>query len=98
MMQFTGTVKTGGAYNVQGKNGSQKVMISFTAVDEIGNTYSCQMWDDDPQHADLAGIIGDMRRKPIQFNVAGYTVRMRKFQDGAERPQANFIVSDVVFP
>lgn len=97
MMTFSGTIKAGGAYNVKGKDGSQKIMISFTAVDELGNAYSCQMWPDDPQHAELAGIIADMRRQPVQYTVAGYTVRMRKFQDGTERPQANFVVTDVVF-
>lgn len=98
MMSFTGTLKAGGAYHVNGKDGSQKIMISFTAIDELGNAYSCQMWPDDPQHAQLAPAIETMRRQPVQFNVSGYTVRMRKFADGSEKPQANFIVSDVVFP
>ncbi len=98
MMHFAGTIKAGGAYNVNGKDGSQKIMISFTAVDEMGNSFSCQMWPDDPQHAELASVIGNARRQPVQFTVSGYTVRMRKFQDGTERPQANFVVTDVVFP
>jgi len=34
----------------------------------------------------------------VSFTVTGYTLRMRKFADGTEKPQINFIVSDVVFP
>lgn len=97
-MRFAGTVKAGGAYTVNGRDGSQKEMISFTAVDELGNTFPCQMWPDDPQHGQLAQIIGNARRQPVQFAVASYTLRMRKFKDGSEKPQINFIVSDVVFP
>lgn len=97
-MRFTGTVKNGGAYDVKGRDGSVKVMISFTVADELGNTFSCQMWPDDQQHQQLAGVIATMRRQPVGFDVAGYTVRMRKFQDGHEAPQANFIVTNVDFP
>ncbi len=97
MMSFTGTVKNGGAYNVQGKDGSQKIMISFTVADEIGNTFACQMWPDDPQHQQLSSMIANMRRQPIQFDVAGYTSRLRKFQDGHEAPQTNFVVTNVRF-
>ncbi|MEO6891050.1 MAG: hypothetical protein ABI456_16455 [Ktedonobacteraceae bacterium] len=98
MMNFNGTVKAGGAYTVKGRDGSQKVMISFTSVDELGNTWPCQMWPDDPQHAELSQIIEGMRRQPVQFTVAGYTVRMRKFPDGSEKPQVNYVVTDVAFP
>src|SRR5258708_7216779 len=97
-MQCIGTVKAGGAYTVNGRDGSQKQMISFTTVDELGNLFPCQMWPDDPQHAQLAQVIGNMRRQQVQFSVASYTLRMRKFADGSEKPQINFIVSDVVFP
>lgn len=98
MMSFSGVLKAGGAYQVNGKDGSQKIMISFTAVDELGNAYPCQMWPDDPQHAQLASLIENMRRQPVQFTISSYTVRMRKFKDGSERPQVNFIVTDVAFP
>ena len=98
MMHLTGTVKAGGAYEVNGSDGSKKILISFTVVDEVGNAYACQMWPDDPQHASLAAVIGQARRQPVQLTVAGYTVRMRKFKDNTERPQANFVVTDVVFP
>lgn len=94
---ITGTVRNGGAYEVNSKNGKQ-TMISFNVVDEIGNAFACQMWQDDPQHQQLAQVIGNARRHPIQCVVAGYTVRMRKFQDGTERPQANFVVTDVKIP
>lgn len=98
-MTLAGTVKNGGAYNVKGKDGSQRVMISFNVADELGNTFSCQMWPDDPQHPDLVNIIAQMRRQPVQMVVVGYTVRMREFKDGSpSKPQANFIVSNVVFP
>lgn len=98
VMAFTGTVKGGGAYNVKGRDGSEKPMVSFTVVDELGTTYPCQMWPDDPQHAQLAQVIGNARRQQVSFTVAGYTLRMRKFADGTEKPQINFIVSDVAFP
>ncbi len=98
-MILTGTVKNGGAYTVNGKDGSQRVMISFNVADELGNTFSCQMWPDNPQHGDLVGIIGQMRYQSVQLAVVGYTVRMREFKDGRPAaPQANFIVSNVVFP
>jgi hypothetical protein len=99
MMTFSGTVKNGGVYDVGGKDGSRKQLISFTVVDEVGNSFACQMWPDDPQHAQLAQVIPNARRQPVQFEVAGYTVRMRSFKDGRpDAPQANFIVTNVQFP
>jgi hypothetical protein len=92
-----GTIKNGGAYEVNGKKGKQ-VMISFTVVDEIGNGFACQMWPDDPQHAQLAQVIEQARRRPIQCTVAGYSVRKRIDQNNQERIQANFVVTDVTIP
>jgi hypothetical protein len=98
-MTFNGTVKNGGAYEVKGKDGSIKIMISFTVADEFGNTFSCQMWPDDPQHDQLKDMIKIALRQPVQLLVAGYTVRMRQFKDGRpDAPQANFIVTNVNFP
>jgi hypothetical protein len=97
-MTFSGTVKSGGAYEVGGKDGEKKVLVSFNAVDEVGNAFACQMWPDDPQHAQLSQVIANMRRQTVTFEVAGYTVRMRKFKDGHEAPQANFVVTGVNFP
>ena len=73
-------------------------MISFTAVDERGNSFACQMWPDDPQFPQLAQVIAQARRQQITFEVAGYTSRLRKFQDGREQPQTNFIVTRVSLP
>lgn len=100
MMSFAGFVKAGGVYDVTPKNKptEKKQMISFTAVDELGNSYACQMWPDDPQFAQLAQAIPSARRQQITFEVAGYTSRMRKFQDGTERPQTNFVVTRVSLP
>ena len=98
MMQFSGTVKQGGFFEVNCRDGSKKIMISFTVADELGNTFACQMWPDDQQHSQLVDIIGSARMQPVQFTVAGYTSRLRKFQDGKEQPQTNFIVTNVVFP
>ena len=94
MVIITGTIKNGGAYNVNSKKGPQ-TMVSFNIVDEVGNTFACQMWSDDPQQVQLAQVIDNARRRRVQCTVSGYTVRMRKNQDGTERPQANFVVSDV---
>jgi hypothetical protein len=94
MILMQGTIKSGGAYNVNSKKGPQ-IMVSFNLVDEVGNTFACQMWADDPQQAQLAQVIDHARRRRVQCTVSGYTVRMRKNQDGSERPQANFVVSDV---
>ncbi|GCE17287.1 hypothetical protein [Dictyobacter kobayashii] len=94
-MTFTGFVKAGGVYEV-GKD--KKPMISFTAVDELGNTYACQMWQDDPQFQQLAQAIPQSRRQQISFEVAAYTSRMRTFKDGSEKPQTNFIVTRVSVP
>jgi hypothetical protein len=100
MMTFMGFIKAGGVYDVTPKNKptEKKQMISFTAADEMGNTYACQMWPDDPQFAQLAQVIESARRQQVQFEVAGYTSRLRKFQDGTEKPQTNFIVTHVSFP
>ncbi|GHO88314.1 hypothetical protein [Dictyobacter formicarum] len=98
MMNFTGLVKNGGVFVVKGKDGSEKQLISFTAVDALGNTFSCQMWPDDQQHAQLLQLIGSLRRQRIQFEIAGYTVRMRQFKDGNKQPQINFIVTNVTQP
>src|SRR5213595_2558733 len=94
---IVGTIKAGGAYEVNGKKGKQ-IMISFTVIDELGNGYACQMWPDDPQHEQLAGVIGLVRRRQVQCTVAGYSVRERVDQNGNSRLQANFVVTDVVIP
>jgi len=107
---ISGTVKYGGAYAVKGKDGSEKLMVSFTVFDEIGNTFSCQMWPDDPQHAVLVQAIAQMRRQPVQVVVAGFSARLREFKDKVPGPgdavrngrvvdvSANFIVTQVHFP
>jgi hypothetical protein len=92
-----GTIKHGGAYNVQSKKGPQ-LMVSFTVIDEMGNGYSCQMWPDDPQQQQLAQVIEHARRQQVQCTVAGYTVRERTDQNGVKRLQANFVVTDVTIP
>jgi hypothetical protein len=93
---ISGTIKSGGAFSYKGKQGPQ-VLVSFNVVDEVGNMYACQMWPDDEQHPHLAQVFsqGGFQRHPVQCTVAGYTVRMRKFKDGTERPQANFVVTQV---
>jgi hypothetical protein len=97
-MIITGTVKQGGVFDVKGKDGSVKPMISFTLVDGMGNTYPCQMWPDDPGFAALSSVIADYRRHQVQLSIAGYTVRMRTFKDNSVKPWANFIVCDVTTP
>jgi hypothetical protein len=94
MMTFSGTVRTSGAYEV-GKD--KKILLSIVAADEIGNTYSLQMWPDDPQHAEIHQIIASARHTRIVCVIAGYSARMRKMKDGKEQPQANFIMSQVRF-
>lgn len=94
---IVGTIKNGAAYDVQSKKGPQ-ILVSFTVVDELGNGYSCQMWPDDPQHQQLSQVIEHARRQPVQCTVAGYTVRKRNDQNGVERLQANFVVTDVTIP
>src|SRR5256714_15144643 len=94
---ITGTIKAGGAYEVNGKKGKQ-VMISFTVIDELGNGFACQMWPDDPQHEQLAAVIEMARRRQVQCTVAGYSVRERTDQHGNTRLQAHFVVTDVVSP
>ena len=91
-----GTVKTGGAFAIKTRKGEDSTLISFVVVDEMGTAYPCQMWPDDPQHAQLAQVIGNARRQPVQCLVSSYSIRMRKFNDGRpEQPQVNFIVSNV---
>jgi hypothetical protein len=43
-------------------------------------------------------VIEQARRQPIQFEVAGYTVRLRKMKDGTQQAQGNFVVSRVSIP
>lgn len=97
-MHLIGTVKNGGVFDVKGKDGSVKPMISFTMVDGLGNSFPCQMWPDDPQFKDLSKVIEQYRRHQVQLSIAGYTVRMREFKDKSVKPWANFIVSDVTAP
>ena len=94
MMTFSGTVRTCGAYEV-GKD--KKLLLSVVAADEIGNTYSLQMWPDDPQHGQLSQAIAQARHMRIVCVISGYSARMRKMKDGKEQPQANFIMSEVSF-
>lgn len=93
-MYISGTIKTGGVFQVKGKDGTEKPMISFTMVDSMGNMYPCQMWPDDPHFSDLSQAIGGYRRQQLQFAVVGYTVRLRQFKDGHTAPWANFVVSE----
>ncbi|GCE12116.1 hypothetical protein [Tengunoibacter tsumagoiensis] len=94
----SGTVQYGGAYEVGGKDRSKKIMLSFSVADEIANSYAFQMWPDDPQHSWLAPLIAQARRQPIEVDVASYVARLRKFKDGTEKPQTNFVATNVVFP
>ena len=94
---IVGTIKNGGAYNIQSKKGPQ-IMISFTVIDELGNGFACQMWPDDPQHQALAQVIDHARRRQVQCTVAGYSVRERTDQNNVKRLQANFVVTDVTIP
>ena len=99
MMNFCGTIRTSGIFEVKGKDGSVKQLISFKAVDGLGNVFDCQMWPDDLQHPQLLQVMPQVqRRQPVQFEVAGYTVRLRKFKDQKEQPQLNLIVANVSFP
>ncbi|GHO69776.1 hypothetical protein KSC_086680 [Ktedonobacter sp. SOSP1-52] len=91
-MFLEGTVKSANAFQV-GQTG-EKFLFTMNVVDELGNTFSCQMWDDDPQQPQLIQQ-PPARRQRVQMAVVGYSVRMRKSKDGKEVPQANFIVSDV---
>lgn len=94
-----GTIKTGGAFKITTKDKKEIMMISFVVIDEMGTSFPCQMWPDDPQHPQLLPVIGNARRQPVQCLVSSYSLRMRKFKDGrAEQPQINFIVSNVTFP
>lgn len=97
-MNIIGTVKTAGVYDVNGKDGSKKSMISFAIVDGLGNVFPCQMWPDDQQFSSLSSVIEQYRRHQVQVSVVSYTVRMRQFQSGEVKPWANFIVSDVTQP
>lgn len=95
-VQFSGTVKAGG---VRRGDGTKKPFISFTAVDELGTSFPCQMWPDDPQFDDLAALMDrGVRRQPVQLLVSSYTLRERTFPDGHTDAQINFVVSDVTFP
>lgn len=96
-MTIIGTIKSGGVYDVQGKDGT-KSMISFVMVDGMGNSFPCQMWPDDPQFGTLSQVIEQYRRHQVQLSVVGYTVRMRTFKDKHVAPWVNFVVSDVGQP
>ena len=95
VMTFHGTMKGGKAFPIKG---GASTLLSFTTVDELGNTWPCQMWSDDPQQAVLVPVIDSARRQPVQFEIASYAVRPRKFADGTEKPQVNFVVSRVSIP
>ena len=96
---INGTAKTARVVDIKQKNSNDTVpMIAIDVVDAFGNTWACQMWNDDPQQAQLLASVPNMRRQAIQGQIVGYSVRMRKFQDGSERPQANFVISNVSFP
>jgi hypothetical protein len=91
---FSGTLKAGKVNRNEGK----KPYIWFNAVDEIGTTYSCQMWSDDPQFNEVATVIDSgARRQQVQFLVASFTLRERTY-NGQTSPQLNIVVSDVSFP
>jgi hypothetical protein len=92
---FVGTVKSGNVNRKEGK----KPYLWLNAVDEIGTTFSCQMWSDDPQFNEVAAVAeGGIRRQSVQFLVASFTLRERTLPNGQTNPQINFVVSDVAFP
>lgn len=91
---FVGTLKAGSVQRTEGK----KPFLWFNAVDEIGTTYACQMWSDDPQFNEVAAVLDSgARRQPVQFLVASFTLRERKIKEQTS-PQLNIVVSDVAFP
>ena len=64
-----------------------------------GPRISCQMWSEDTQFNEVASVIdGGVRRQPVQFLVASYTLRERTLPNGQTNPQLNIVVSDVTFP
>ncbi len=100
MMTLCGTIRTFGVFKLVGKDKVEKHLISFKVVDGLGNVFDCQMWPDDPQHAQLLPLVPQVRRRqPVRLEIAGYTVRMRKFKDSTkEEPQLNLIMMNVAFP
>ena len=95
---IVGTVKTARVVDITKKDGNKTAMLALDIVDEVGNTYACQMWDDDAQQAQLIPTVDRMRRVRVQAIIAGYTSRLRKFKDGTERSQTNFVITSVSFP
>lgn len=95
---LSGTVKSARAIDVTKKTGGKSILLAFDVADEVGTIYACQMWDDDPQQSDLLSVVEQMRRQPVQLVFAGYTTRLRTMADGKERPQTNFIATNVVLP
>jgi hypothetical protein len=94
-----GTIKTGGAFAIKTKDKKEMTLVSFVVVDEMGTSYPCQMWPDDPQHEQLIQVIGNARRHPVRCLVSSYSLRMREFKDGRpSQPQINFIVSNIEIP
>ncbi len=95
---LTGTVKSARLLEINVKKTNSKAqLVALDIADEIGNVYPCQMWPDDPQHGELAAAIDNLRRQPVQAIFSGYSLRMRPMADGKERPQINFIVTNVTF-
>jgi len=103
MMTLSGTVTFGKVFGVTegGKplpDAKKKPMISFLVADEIGNKYACQMWGDDQQFSWLAQVIESATYQLVQLEVKSLVSRLRKFPDGKEQPQTNFVVRNVQFP
>jgi hypothetical protein len=98
-VMIQGTIKTGGAFEINTKKGEKSTLVSFVVVDEMGTSYPCQMWADDPQQPQLIQTFAsgnNVRRQPVRCLVSSYSLRMRDFKDGRpSQPQINFIVSNV---
>jgi hypothetical protein len=95
MVTLKGTVKFARAIDITTKKNEKMVLLQLEVVDELGTTYSCQMWPDDPQHTELVPMIDQLRRQRVQLDIASYSVRIREFKDGTKRPQVSFIMTNV---
>jgi hypothetical protein len=92
---LVGKVKWARAVDVTShKDGTVSTLLTWTVIDDNGTSWPCQMWPDDPQHADLLSLIAQMHRQTIQCEMVSYSVRLRK---DTNQPQVNFIASQVQF-
>jgi len=71
---------------------------SFIAMDintSRGDTYACQMWDNDPTFVQLGPVVESLVGHKVRVSVVSASIGQRKNKDGSKSDQVRFRITNV---